>query len=42
MPQGLSNRGPGPRRYFSAAAPAFSLAELERLWPLAPQDADGA
>jgi mannose-6-phosphate isomerase-like protein (cupin superfamily) len=37
MPHGLSNRGPGPLRYFSAAAPAFSRDELERLWPLAPQ-----
>lgn len=37
MPNGLRNDGAGLLRYFSAAAPAFTLEELWRFWPLASE-----
>jgi mannose-6-phosphate isomerase-like protein (cupin superfamily) len=37
-PHGLRNTGPERLRYFSAAAPSFSREELERLWPLEPEE----
>lgn len=33
-PHGITNRGNGMLRYFSASAPAFDPAELSMLWPL--------
>jgi mannose-6-phosphate isomerase-like protein (cupin superfamily) len=34
---GITNRGPGLLRYFSAAAPAFAKEELAVLWPMASE-----